>query len=72
MDTVNIIYYLNSIVVLEKEVRRDLGLASLVKELKTDVENAVSSRFSSELEKGYKEHQTQWIANQMKAIVVRE
>ena len=72
MDTVNILYYLNSIVVLEKEVRRDLGLASLVKELKNDVENAVSCRFSSELEKGYKEYQTQWIANQMKAIVVRE
>lgn len=43
-DVDHIIYYLNSLAVLEKEVRRDLGIAKFVEEMKQSLQFAVSSR----------------------------
>ena len=44
-DVEDILYYINSIIVLEKEVRRDIGLSSICENMKKEMQFVVSSIF---------------------------
>lgn len=46
-DVEDILFYLNSLVVLEKDVRREVGIAPIVEEMKKMLQFSVSSRIIS-------------------------